>query len=211
MGHIEFEKEHLHIGITTGDPRHAYFNDSLVAMTDIHLEVRDNRTGVACVMNQLLPEGWSISQINHVLYEVDAALAGSTIAIPSRIHQDRKDIDFFATDASFLVLLHEFGHVHDFPRQIREHAKLSAGEKERREKWDMQMCFGGLDGLGFFDRQTKVNELLSIERHCNAYALRALRILREQGLDLEPGVSDATLRAIVNDQLDHAAKRFGKR
>ncbi len=160
-----------------------------------NLEVTVVQGGIHRRLNDLLPEGWRLLEQEGVGLDLEGAADSKRriIAVHSHVRKKGMVLPFFSQPHSMQIVFHEDGHIHD---QLRI-ASVPGYTYERANNarlaqlsYQMGHAFGGATTIQ--DIETFV---LQGEVNADTHALSVIERWREEGIDLEPGVTLETLRA----------------
>lgn len=110
--------------------------------------------------------------------------------------------EFLKLRGSFLRILHEFGHAFDY-LGVRGFEKVKMNAIRKLSTATMILSESKtVDALDDALLEQYLSNVIQEERDAWVYALRVLRELRKEGVDLEPGLSNHDLLNLLHKDLD---------
>ncbi len=128
----------------------------------------------------------------------------SLVSVWNRVRQEKINFDhliiyelhdFLMLKGAFITLLHEIGHAHE-----PEYEAMPEDRRKLREE-SIILKYKKRDEFTEADKKTWSDYVISAERDAWAFAVRAYRKLRSEGIDVEPDLNLEGLFEVVHDAL----------
>ena len=180
--------------VLSAKPIQTRFDDQTCKGREIHIEAHQNN--VREHIHELLPPNWRIIEAQVIVNrsEGECNVDERSVTVPA--YHWRKNgltMPFFCSRESMFTLLHEIGHA--------IHENDAAFNKKRNGIFQAISLFGTDEYLESEGAERYQQFIIGPEKTASRFAIRVIESLRQNGLDLEPGITRQNLIQIAEAAL----------